>query len=148
MLSTTAHALRLTEPVTTIPYPTQAHHWSEAYLRQVAGHSDQVALMAYDSGLILPTDYRSWVAYQVRRSVAALRGTDIDFMIGVPASEEWTLSHHVVAETTANALYGIGTGLSETDAPDVIDGIAVYPFWETDEGEWELLQGAPHMTRP
>ncbi len=112
ILSTTAHPLRLTEQITAVPYPTLASHWSANYLRRVAQHSDQVALMAYDSGLFLPSDYRAWVAFQTRNSAAALAGTDAELLIGVPVSEEWTPSHPVIAETLPNALHGVRTGLA------------------------------------
>jgi hypothetical protein len=139
ILSSTAHALRVTEPVTIVPYPTQTHHWSADYLRQVAGQVDQLALMAYDSGLFLPTDYRAWVAYQVRNSTEALKAVEIDFLIGLPTSEEWTRSHHVIAETLHNALYGVRIGLSQIDT-SIVDGIALYPYWEMDNDEWGLIE--------
>ena len=99
ILSTTAHALRSDTQVTSIPYPIIEHHWSPEYLRQVASLSDQVALMAYDSGLIFPADYRSWMTYQVSESTKAMHGLDTYFLIGLPTSEEWTPSHHIHAET-------------------------------------------------
>jgi hypothetical protein len=139
ILSLATHALRLTEPVTTIPYPVIRHHWSSDYLRQVAGHADQIVMMAYDSGLFFPTDYRDWLAYQVRESAAALSDTNSNFLIGLPASEEWTPSHQVPAEYLANALYSLSVGLTQTDYPNVINGIAIYPHWEINDDEWALL---------
>ncbi len=143
MLSTTAHALRLTHPVTAIPYPTSSHHWSANYLREVAENSDQVVLMAYDSGLFFPSDYRSWIAYQIRISAEALADVDTHFLIGIPVSEEWTPSHQVNAESLANAIYGLRVGLSESRVPDVINGVAVYPYWEADVDEWMQIAELP-----
>jgi hypothetical protein len=139
LLSLAVHALRLTESVTTIPYPAIRHHWSPDYLRRVAEHTDQLVLMAYDSGLFFPSDYREWLAYQVRQSAEALAGIDTHFLIGLPASEEWTPSHQVPAEYLANALYGLSVGLNQTDYPHIIDGIAIYPHWEISDDEWALL---------
>jgi hypothetical protein len=139
LLSLAVHALRLTEPVTTIPYPIIRHHWTPDYLRQVAGHADQVVMMAYDSGLFFPTDYRQWLTYQVRESAEALAGTDTHFLIGLPASEEWTPSHQVPAEYLANALHGLSAGLNQTNHPHAIDGLAIYPHWEISDNEWTLL---------
>jgi spore germination protein YaaH len=143
ILSTTAHALRLTKSVTIMPYPVLAHSWSTDYLRLVAENSDQIAIMAYDSGLFFPSDYREWVKYQVETSATALKGLNIDFLVGVPASEEWTLSHNTTSEYLANALYGVQAGLAESDTPGNIDGIAVYPHWEIDASEWALLDKFP-----
>jgi len=143
-LSTAVHALHLTESVTSVPYPTMAHHWSADYLRRVAQNADQVALMAYDSGLPFPADYREWMAYQVRASADALADIDVNFLIGVPASEELTPSHNTTAESLANALFGLRAGLSASDSPQVIDGLAVYPYWETSVDEWALLDALLH----
>jgi hypothetical protein len=139
MLSTAVHALRLTENVTSVPYPTMTHHASSPYLRRVAENVDQVALMAYDSGLPFPADYREWMAYQVRASAEAVSGIDVNFLIGVPTSEELTPSHNTTAQSLANALDGLRAGLDTSDSPQVVDGLAVYPYWETSAEEWEQL---------
>jgi hypothetical protein len=139
ILSAAPHALRMTDPVTVIPYPTQSHHWSADYLRRVADEVDQVAIMDYDSGLFFPSDYRAWMAYQVRGAAEALAESDVEVFIGIPTSEEWTPSHNTLAETLPNALYGLQVGLSLSADPGVIDGIAVYPYWETSADEWALI---------
>ena len=142
-LSVAPHALRLTEPVLAIPYPTIAHHWSADYLRQVASQVDQVAVMAYDSGLFFPTDYRAWMAYQVRSVTAALAETDVEVFIGLPTSEEDTPSHRVGIESLDNALYGLRLGLAHGVSANGVDGIAIYPYWETSADEWERLAHVP-----
>jgi hypothetical protein len=53
------------------------------------------------------------------------------------------VSHQVIAESLANALYGVRVSLSQSVLPGTIDGIAVYPYWEIDEGEWALLDAFP-----
>lgn len=54
ILSLAAHALHPVEPVLVEQYPKTDYRWSDDYLRIVAENSDQVAMMAYDSGLFLP----------------------------------------------------------------------------------------------
>jgi hypothetical protein len=142
ILSTTAHALRLNSFVTFTLYPTLAHHWTPDYLQLVAQNADQIVLMAYDSGLIFATDYRAWMNYQVKTSADALSDIEVDFLIGVPTSEEWTASHQLTAEYLANALYGVRAGLTQAVFPSAIDGIAIYPSWETDDNEWDLINEA------
>ncbi len=102
LLSLAVHALQPTEPVTAMPHPRISHYGSADYLRQVAEQCDQIALMAYDSGLIFPADYRSWMAFQVRQSAAILAETDVQVLIGVPVSEEWTPSHQLHTEYLEN----------------------------------------------
>lgn len=133
-LSVTAHPLRVTKPVSALPYPALAHHWSQGYLQQVAERVDQVVLMAYDSGLVFPRDYLYWVKYQTAASQEALQNNGAELIIGLPSSEEWTPSHQTQAETIRIALNGLQGGLS-----DRLDGIGIYPFWETDASEWRLI---------
>lgn len=140
--STTTHALRLTHPVTFVPYPSVAHHWSADYLRDVAALVDQVALMAYDSGLPFPADYRRWMAYQVREATGALADRATSLIVGIPTSEEWTPSHQTQGETLDAALWGLRAGLAESRLPERLNGIAVYPYWETRASEWEQINNA------
>ena len=137
ILSVTAHPLRMTQPVTTMPYPVLSHHWSHGYLKQVAQRTDQVVLMAYDSGLVFPRDYLNWVAYQTSAGQETLLDIGTELLIGLPSSEEWTPSHQTQAETLHIALSGLRDGLSER-----LDGIAIYPFWETDVKEWQLIDSS------
>ena len=133
-LSATAHPLRLETPVTIMPYPAVAHHWSAAYFQRVAQSVDQIVLMAYDSGLVFPRDYLSWMTYQVARSQAALRNVSTELIVGASLSAEWTTSHQAQAETLSLALAGMKMAMAER-----LDGIAIYPFWETKESESELI---------
>lgn len=133
-LSVTAHPLRLVKPVTALPYPVLVHHWSQDYLKQVAQRSDQIVLMAYDSGLVFPRDYLNWVAYQTAASQEALQDVEVELFVSLPTSEEWTPSHQTQAETIRIALDGLRAGMS-----DRLDGIGIYPFWETDVREWQLI---------
>lgn len=134
IFSTTAHALRAPTPVTSIPYPVVAHQWTPDYLREVSMRVDQIALMAYDSGLPFPRDYRNWVQYQTQASTAALADMDVELYIGLPTSEEWTPSHQTQAERLTDALYGFRKSFDPQ-----IAGIALYPYWETTADEWKQM---------
>ena len=136
-LSATAHPLRLERPVTIMPYSAVAHHWSAAYFQRVAKSVDQIVLMAYDSGLVFPRDYLHWMRYQLERSQAALVDTSTELMVGASLSAEWTLSHQTQAETLRLALAGMKMAMAER-----LDGIAIYPFWETKEKDSKLIAGS------
>ena len=138
-LSLATHALHPYEPVTAVPYPKLPTSWSPEYLRRVAERCDEIAVMAYDSGLFLPSDYRSWMAFQIRATASALEDVGTRVLIGVPASEEWTLTHNTTTEYLANALYGVRLGLSQANTPAEIDGLALYPHWEVSLDEWRLI---------
>lgn len=142
-LSLAAHALYPSEAITIVPYPKFRHHWSTDYIRTAAENNDQIAIMAYDSGLFFPSDYRTWVAYQVKSSAAALANADINLLIGVSASDEFTLSHNTTTEYLENALYGVSAGLSQSPDYRTIDGIALYAHWEMDKRKWALVDRFP-----
>lgn len=133
-LSTTAHALRPLRPVTSIPYPHAEHHWTGDFLAIVGNEVNQIALMAYDSALPFPRDYRTWMQYQVEESVIALSSSNVELLIGIPTSEEWTFTHQTQAETLKNALHGISSAFDEG-----IDGFAIYPYWDTSSEEWRQV---------
>jgi hypothetical protein len=133
--SSTAHVLRLTETVTLVPYPDVAHHWSADYLGQVAASTDQIVLMAYDSGLPFPRDYRAWVEVQTRSAAEALANEDVELLIGLPVSEEWTPSHQTQAETLSHALSGFSSGFNGG-----VDGLALYAHWEISDDEWSAVR--------
>jgi hypothetical protein len=134
IFSSTAHALRSPRPITSIPYPVVPHHWTPDYLQEVSSRVDQVALMAYDSGLPFPRDYRNWVAYQTQASAAALDDLDTELFIGLPTSEEWTPSHQTQAETFTHAMHAFRQAYDPR-----ITGIALYPYWETTSDEWRQV---------
>jgi hypothetical protein len=139
ILSVAGLALHPDEPITIAQYPKTEYRWSIAYLQEVAESSDQIATMVYDSGLFFPSDYRAWMAYQVKASAEVLVETRTQLFIGVPVSEEWTLSHNTTTEYLANALYGVRLGISQSKNFEAVTGIAVYPYWEISEAEWSLL---------
>jgi spore germination protein YaaH len=143
-LSVAVPALQVTQAVTAIPYPRSPYHWTPKYMRLVSDYSDQIAVMAYDSGLFLPADYRAWMAYQVKTAAAGLDGSQTELLIGVPVSEEWTPTHQTHTEYLANALYGVQVALAESmTTRRNVAGIAIYPYWETDVHEWNLLDQFP-----
>ena len=135
MVSTTAHALAVTDAVTIVPIPRQAHHWEPSYLQTVARLVDQVVMMVYDSGLVFPRDYYHWTQYQIETSLAVLNESDSEFLVGLPTSEEWTASHQLMAEKIEIALHAF-----DMADPNTIDGVAIYPYWETDSHEWQQIQ--------
>lgn len=117
--------------------------WRGDYYREVARRVDQVALMTYDSGLPQPLLYRWWGRGQVVALTQALDGLDAEVFIGLPTSEEATRTHRPQAENMTSGLLGLVDGLNDQAArPDVLSGVAIYPYWETDEAEWAAYETA------
>lgn len=118
--------------------------WSKSYKQSIALLSDQMAVMAYNSGLttdagFTPEDYSRWVAYQVRafaEAVGELRiGTQI--LIGVPTYDAEPPGHDPAIESIVAAVNGVKLGLAELEeASQYVQGIAIYAGWTTEESEW------------
>lgn len=115
--------------------------WQADYYRQVAQRVDQVAVMTYDSALPLPFLYRYWVSTQVVQLGQVLDNVPVELLIGIPTSEEWTLTHWPNAENITSGLQGVVDGLNNRDArPSAVSGVAIYPHWEMDVDEWVSYQ--------
>lgn len=136
--ATISFATRRIWPAREIQLPIIAKFaWLADYYREIAQRVDQVAVMTYDSGLPLPFLYRWWVDMQVVHLSQALGGIPVDLFVGIPASEEWTLTHWPNAENMTSGLLGMIDGLSDPDAvPSAVTGVAIYPYWEVDANEW------------
>jgi Glycosyl hydrolases family 18 len=113
--------------------------WHSAYYRTVAERVDQIAVMAYDSTFTSVWLYREWMRFQVIGISKAVNGTGAELLFGVPASEEATATHRPDVENIGNGLQGVLDGLNDLETvPGAVHGVAIYPYWETDSGEWSI----------
>jgi hypothetical protein len=106
--------------------------WSAPYLHQVASSVDQVAIMAYDSGLI---DEASYGGYVRRTTQSALREVPagVELLIGVPVYDDRTLYHHPSVETLRAALRGVRLALATTTRKV---GVALYVDFTVTPDDW------------
>ncbi len=121
------------------PYTTAAAHWSQEYKQRVAFLSDELAIMAYNSGLRSPADYQTWMAYQVTRFVSALAPLDVEtsLIVGIPTYDAELPGHDPQAESLPAAIGGIIAGLTQAGAEaDRVRGLGLYAYWSTDAFEW------------
>jgi hypothetical protein len=115
--------------------------WGSRYYSEVAERADQIAVMTYDSALPSALLYRLWVRAQVVEISRAVARTDVQVFIGIPTSEERTWTHRPNAETIEAGLAGVVDGLRDRRACQAsIAGVAVYPYWETDDDEWRAYE--------
>ena len=116
--------------------------WSQAYKQQVGALVDQVAVMAYNSGLETSSDYEAWVAYQVEQFSTALADvpSDVELIMGVPTYAD-EVGHDCWVENLRAALNGVHDGLRRAgSAGSVVAGVGLYAFWDTDAVEWALYR--------
>lgn len=122
-------------------WPDSVPVWNGDYYREVALRVDQIAVMVYDSAMPISPFYWQWSRFQTINVSKALQSYDGEVFLGIPTSEENSLTHRPWAETMESGLKGTIAGLNDKAAyPEVITGVAIYPYWETDDEEWQIYQ--------
>jgi hypothetical protein len=113
--------------------------WSQEYKQNVALLADELAVMAYNSGLSSPGDYSTWVSYQVETFAEAIAplGSGVDIIVGIPTYPAEPPGHDPAVENVTSAINGVQMGLANAgEAAQFVKGLAIYAEWETDEIEW------------
>ncbi len=113
--------------------------WETEYKQSVALLADQIAVMAYNSGLSSPTDYEQWMAYQVAAFAQAVGelGQGTELLIGIPTYDAEPPGHDPLVENVESALDGYADGLEQAgEAASFVRGVAIYAGWTTDDLEW------------
>jgi hypothetical protein len=113
--------------------------WAEEYKQSVTLLSDQMAVMAYNSGLTSAADYVQWVAYQVETYAKAVNaiGAGTELIIGIPSYDAAPPGHDPEVENVTTALEGVKSGLALAgDAAQSVRGVAIYAWWTTEDEEW------------
>lgn len=113
--------------------------WSVEFKQSMALLVDEIAVMAYNSGLSTAEDYSAWVGYQVQAFASAVAGLGVltDIVIGIPTYDAELPGHDPLVENVQSAARGIRAGL-ETLGEDAayVRGTAIYAEWTTDDIEW------------
>ena len=119
--------------------------WSDTFKQSIALLSDEIAVMAYNSGLSTPEDYSQWVAYQVSafaRAIAQL-GEGTHLVIGMPTYDAEPPGHDPLVENIASAEAGYQLGLEQAGLnASFVRGRALYAGWTTDDQEWAAFKEA------
>ncbi len=112
---------------------------SETNYLNVAKYADQIVVMAYDTGINEPWLYRWLVKEQTIWLTDLLAGKEV--FVGIPAYDEAKESFNPDVENMENAIKGIVAGLNNIRSDEKnFAGIAIYPYWEIDDNEWEVYQ--------
>lgn len=133
--------------VAAYPPPTRWHphpevHWSEPYFRDVAGRCDHLAVMMYDTGIVLQKPYRKLMADWTQDVLRWTEDGRTPVLLGLPAYEDDGVGyHHPRVENLRNGLLGIHAGLGSLGTlPGHYAGVALYAEWTIDDGEWGLFR--------
>jgi hypothetical protein len=137
--------------VAAYPPPTRWHpfpdvHWNESYFREVARHTDQLAVMMYDAGQRLPKSYEKLMADWTREVFLWSEGKPV--LLGVPTYDDVGVGYHDPrVENLTSGLRGIHRALSEQKSTSSnYQGVAIYCDWETSDAEWAYWK--VHFLRP
>jgi hypothetical protein len=114
--------------------PGQWSLWTGDYLHEVGVRVDQVAVMAYDTGLPTQATFGGYVRRTTQIALAAVPA-DVTLFIGVPAYHDENLGHHAGAETVAAALRGIRLALGASP-PRRDFGVAMYVDFAATDSDW------------
>ena len=118
----------------------KASIWSVDYFTEVAAHTDQVAVMMYDTALPADWLYGMYVKKQTQKLVPLLRGKTTLFF-GVPSYEDNRPGHRPWAENVRTGVRGVQLGLASVPAIAREDvGLAVFAAWTTDAREWSAFR--------
>jgi hypothetical protein len=135
------------EPLPGLHIPGQfvlgkAHWWSTGFLHAVSEQVDQVAIMAYDSGVPFEAGYSGYLRIQTRLAMEAVPPT-ATLLMGVPAYHTDELGH-TDAETVAASVRGVRLALGSAP-PNRPFGIAFYVDFSATADDWDdYLSGWVH----
>ena len=115
-------------------FPLQGLSWSEEYVRDVAKNVDQIAVMAYDTGMYLPRAYAGHFRGNVAKFGKAAEGTSV--LMGVPTYGSGFVSHNPRAESLKVALMAARTA----NWPENCEGLAPFADYTMDAEEWTLFR--------
>ncbi len=126
-------------PPRTPLHQAQTVHWTLEFTREVCLAADELAFMAYDTGLGLAWLYEVQVAIwarQLARTLPPPGQGGCTWSLGMPAYEDDVAWHDPQVESLEHGLRGVLRGFAGREAPDNFHGITLYASWTTDEAEW------------
>ncbi|MDX6354885.1 MAG: hypothetical protein QOF98_1788 [Streptomyces sp.] len=115
--------------------------WSQSYFGKVAHRVDQIAVMAYDTGMPTESLYGGYVAQQTGLALAATPDTT-NLIIGLPGYHTSNMGHHAYAETVAAAVRGAKVSLARTDRTRRTFGLALYVDFAATAADWTAYRTA------
>jgi spore germination protein YaaH len=118
--------------------------WTSYYYAAVAGHVDQLVVMAYNTAMPTPQLYALFVKQQVQHILDAVRTArrPPQVLIGIPTYPGNDIWYHDWAENMASGLDGVAAGLNSTGDPHPFGGVAIYRFGLTTGGDWATYDKA------
>lgn len=142
-------------PPPTSHQPSSDVHWDLPFMKQVCHEADELAVMAYDTGIASPPVFEKLIADWTRELAATLpppSAGGCEWLMGVPAYDDDKDYHLPDVETVAHSLNGLNNGLKTIERPEHFRGVAIYASFTTDAHKWavydRLWRGIEAVTSP
>ncbi len=131
--------------------PPEDMHWELPFLREVCRNANEIAVMAYNTGLTSAPAFEKLIAAWTRDIAAALpspREGGCEWLMGVPAYDDDKDYHRPDIETIEHSLNGIVSGLRAAKPAEHFRGVAIYASFTTDERKWAVYDRVWRGTEP
>jgi hypothetical protein len=128
-------------PPPTAFQPDSEVHWELSFMREVCKSTDEIAVMAYDTGITSAQDYEKTLSAWTRQLAATLpppSGRGCEWLMGVSAYDDDKDYHRPDVETIEHSLNGIVAGLRGIKIPSNFRGVAIYASFTADERKWAV----------
>lgn len=131
---------RHVDPDSGFPPNVQTASVSDDWLRALAAHVDQLAIMVYDSRRTTDADYERWTAYQARTVAEAVAASDTQVLIGIPTDKRF-VSYHTAAENAGTGARGLRRGVDALP-PELGRrvGGAIFAEWVSTEEDYRTIE--------
>jgi hypothetical protein len=129
-------------PPPTAFQPGSEVHWELPFMREVCKNTDEIAVMAYDTGITSAHDYEKVLSEWTRQLAAALpppSARGCEWLMGVSAYDDDKDYHRPDVETIEHSLNGIVAGLRGINVPSNFRGVAIYASFTTDARKWAVF---------
>jgi hypothetical protein len=130
-------------------------YWELPFMRAVCSTANELAVMAYDTGLKSAPAYEALLSAWTRQLAAALpppEAKGCEWLMGVPAYDDDKDYHRPDVETPGHSLRGILAGLRAAGTAPGFRGVAIHASFSADEGKWaeygRLWRGTPAFASP
>jgi len=146
--------------VAAYPPPAEAQsdgdtHWELPFMSKVCQTADELAVMAYDTGLTSAPAFENLVSTWTRQLALTLQGPEsggCEWLMGVPSYDDDKDYHRPDVETIEHSLKGIVKGLRGIETSAGFRGVAIYASFTSDGRKWaiygRLWRGGKIFTSP
>ncbi len=120
-----------------IPGITPDWFWDKTMFLEVSKYANQIVPMLYDTSIPFEKPYIALMKTWTLEVLNWSNGKEV--LLGVPAWDEPSISHHPNVENLENSLHGIHAAL-EPEMPRNYAGIALYAHFTMDFSRWTTLE--------